>query len=225
MPRLRPTCRWDLWIQHTHKCWKLLLLHLIYIAIELPEIGLLDYGYILKSARGSGTILYISASVRYIYPSASIERFRLALTLPAAQHSMKKDTCTRPGRGLGWSSTVLVILCSLSLLGNAKAFQSPTPQSLRQGQGVLAAASYSAFEDNNNSHPNGNGNGPNNGNSRRSQSQTEFSFSEKRSIESRLDRLEQTAAATLQGFYEPHLLSFSIKPGSVNVRSVSKTVQ
>jgi hypothetical protein len=37
-----------------------------------------------------------------------------------------------------------------------------------------------------------------------------------------LHRLEQTAAATLQGFYEPYLLSFSIKPGSVNVSSTCK---
>jgi hypothetical protein len=134
---------------------------------------------------------------------------------------MKKntDTCTRLGLDVGRSSTaVLVLLCSL-LLGNSvsDAFQRPTvvPQSLRQRQGQPLAASYSAFEDMNNIHnsrDNGNSNNGNSDNRRK-----EFSFAEKRSIESRLDRLEQTAAATLQGFYEPHLLSFSIKPGSVNV--------
>jgi hypothetical protein len=46
----------------------------------------------------------------------------------------------------------------------------------------------------------------------------------KSSIESRLNRLEQTAAATLQGFYEPHLLSFQSKPGSANVKSVNPSM-
>jgi hypothetical protein len=131
---------------------------------------------------------------------------------------MKKNTntCTRLGLDVGRSSTaVLVLLCSL--LGNSKAFQGPTLQSLRQQQGQLAA-SYSAFEDMNNVHNSRDNDRDSNSNRRK-----EFSFAEKRSIESRLDRLEQTAAATLQGFYEPHLLSFSIKPGSVKVST--NTVQ
>jgi hypothetical protein len=110
-----------------------------------------------------------------------------------------------------------------SLLGNAEAFQwspTPRPKSLRHEQLPLAA-SYSAFEDSN-SH--NNGNGGNDGNNRQSSnsrsSYTECSFAEKRSIESRLNRLVQTAAATLQGFYEPHLLSFSIRPGSATVSDV-----
>jgi hypothetical protein len=123
----------------------------------------------------------------------------------------------------------------------AAAFQVPSsPTSLstparslaRQGQLPLAASSYSSFEDNNN-----NNNGNNNNNNRQGSSRNRngngngnsyhnaaaehdsiFSFEGKRSIESRLNRLEQTAAATLQGFYEPHLHSFSIKPGSSSVR-------
>lgn len=45
-----------------------------------------------------------------------------------------------------------------------------------------------------------------------------------RSFESRLETLELGAPTSLQNFYEPHLKSFSVKPGSVEVRHVSNAV-
>lgn len=49
------------------------------------------------------------------------------------------------------------------------------------------------------------------------------SFEEKRSFESRLAKIERNAASTLGGFYEPHLTSFSVKPGSVERLSITST--
>jgi hypothetical protein len=46
----------------------------------------------------------------------------------------------------------------------------------------------------------------------------DFGFEEIQSIDSRLDNLELDAPDVLGSFYEPHLKSFSIKPGSVEVR-------
>jgi hypothetical protein len=39
-----------------------------------------------------------------------------------------------------------------------------------------------------------------------------------RSLDSRLAILQRSAPAALEGFYEPHLKSFSVSPGSVSVR-------
>jgi hypothetical protein len=50
-----------------------------------------------------------------------------------------------------------------------------------------------------------------------------YGFEELRSLDSRLSALEQGAPQVLAGFYEPHLKSFSIKPGSVTRLSVTST--
>jgi hypothetical protein len=50
------------------------------------------------------------------------------------------------------------------------------------------------------------------------------SFEEKRSFESRLGKIERIASSTLGGFYEPHLKSFSVKPGSFDVSCCSWSV-
>ena len=43
-------------------------------------------------------------------------------------------------------------------------------------------------------------------------------FTEKKAFESRIAAIERTAASTLEGFYDPRLKSFSVKPGgNVNV--------
>jgi hypothetical protein len=52
---------------------------------------------------------------------------------------------------------------------------------------------------------------------------TEFGFDELRSLESRLDKLDQNAPDLLGNFYEHHLKSFSILPGSVTRLSVMST--
>jgi hypothetical protein len=44
-----------------------------------------------------------------------------------------------------------------------------------------------------------------------------YSFEELRSLDSRLEKLEQNAPDVLGGFYESHLKSFSIVPGSAAV--------
>ena len=49
------------------------------------------------------------------------------------------------------------------------------------------------------------------------------SFVEKRGLEGRLDKIERLASSTLGAFYEPHLTSFSVKPGSVDRLSVTST--
>lgn len=50
-----------------------------------------------------------------------------------------------------------------------------------------------------------------------------FDFNRLRSIDSRLAALERSAPTTLEGFYEPHLKSFSVSPGSVDRVSVTST--
>lgn len=50
-----------------------------------------------------------------------------------------------------------------------------------------------------------------------------FDFIALRSIDARLAALERSAPSTLQGFYEPHLKSFSVSPGSVDRVSVTST--
>ncbi len=45
-----------------------------------------------------------------------------------------------------------------------------------------------------------------------------FSFDQMKSVESRLGTLEKEAPGMLAAFYEPHLKSFSVRPGSVQVR-------
>jgi len=50
-----------------------------------------------------------------------------------------------------------------------------------------------------------------------------FDFNALRSLDSRLAALERTAPSTLEGFYEPHLKSFSVSPGSVDRVSVTST--
>ena len=52
---------------------------------------------------------------------------------------------------------------------------------------------------------------------------TDFDFNRLRSIDSRLATLERSAPSTLEGFYEPHLKSFSVVPGSVDRVSVTST--
>ena len=42
-------------------------------------------------------------------------------------------------------------------------------------------------------------------------------FDKMKSLESRLSFIEKTSPATIAGFYEPHLKSFSVRPGSVQV--------
>jgi hypothetical protein len=93
------------------------------------------------------------------------------------------------------------VVVALLLLPVALAFQSPTTPHRRLSS-TSTSTSLAADYDNNRLFEHGT---------------AEFSFAEKRSIESRLDRLERTAASTLQGFYEPHLNSFSVKPGSAKV--------
>lgn len=44
-----------------------------------------------------------------------------------------------------------------------------------------------------------------------------FSFDQMKSVESRLGILEREAPVMLAAFYEPHLKSFSVRPGSVQV--------
>lgn len=44
-----------------------------------------------------------------------------------------------------------------------------------------------------------------------------YSFDEMKSMESRLDHLQREAPNLLCGFYEKHLKSFSVTPGSVTV--------
>jgi hypothetical protein len=43
-------------------------------------------------------------------------------------------------------------------------------------------------------------------------------FDQMNELDSRLGVLERSASTTLGGFYEPHLHSFSVQPGSVTVR-------
>jgi hypothetical protein len=181
-------------------------------------------------------LLVLPSSASCLLPSVSFSYHHTRKVVHCSilcQRNKPYSSRMKLGLGLGWSTRSLVLLSafSLLLLGHnfncANAFQSPTASqstaprsSLRRQAGQLLplAASYSAFEDN---HHN---NGSNNNHNRQAGSNkgvSDFSFAEKRSIESRLNRLEQTAAATLQGFYEPHLLSFSMKPGSANVRIVS----
>lgn len=50
-----------------------------------------------------------------------------------------------------------------------------------------------------------------------------YSFAETRQLDERLDKLERQAALTLEGFYESHLCSFSIKPGTAQRLSVTST--
>ncbi|KAL7551759.1 hypothetical protein ACHAWF_014948 [Thalassiosira exigua] len=50
-----------------------------------------------------------------------------------------------------------------------------------------------------------------------------FSFDELKSVESRLGRLEREAPDVLAAYYEPHLKSFSVRPGSVDTTSVTST--
>lgn len=49
-------------------------------------------------------------------------------------------------------------------------------------------------------------------------------FSEMKSFESRLAKIEQSGPETLTGFYEPHLNSFSIRPGSASRLSVTSSL-
>jgi hypothetical protein len=103
-------------------------------------------------------------------------------------------------------------LLALSL-ATTDAFQSPTSRSSsRPGSSSSLSLNSNPFEQYNNNNNGNHHNGKDN--------KKEFSFAEKRSMESRLSRLERTAAATLEGFYEPSLHSFSIKPGSVNVSTL-----
>lgn len=48
-----------------------------------------------------------------------------------------------------------------------------------------------------------------------------YTFEEMKSMEVRLGNLEKEAAELLCGFYEPHLKSFSVRPGAVTVRLVA----
>jgi len=50
-----------------------------------------------------------------------------------------------------------------------------------------------------------------------------FSFDQMKSVESRLGILEREAPGMLAAFYEPHLKSFSVRPGSVQNISVTST--
>jgi hypothetical protein len=50
-----------------------------------------------------------------------------------------------------------------------------------------------------------------------------FSFEEKKSLESRLATLKREAPVLLSSFYEPHLQSFSMVPGSAGKISVMST--
>lgn len=49
-------------------------------------------------------------------------------------------------------------------------------------------------------------------------------FDEMKSLELRLERLEQVAPDTLMAFYEPHLRSFSVRPGSLQRLSITSTL-
>lgn len=53
--------------------------------------------------------------------------------------------------------------------------------------------------------------------------QDHFSFEEIKAVESRLENLEREAPDMLSAFYEPHLKSFSVRPGSVQNMSVTST--
>ena len=48
-----------------------------------------------------------------------------------------------------------------------------------------------------------------------------YSFDEMKNVESRLGNLEKEAPGMISAFYEPHLKSFSVRPGSVKVREFS----
>jgi len=50
-----------------------------------------------------------------------------------------------------------------------------------------------------------------------------YDFNSLRSIDSRLATLERSAPSTLEGFYETHLKSFSVSPGSVDRVSITST--
>ena len=50
-----------------------------------------------------------------------------------------------------------------------------------------------------------------------------FTFDELKSVESRLENLEPEVPDLLCAFYEPHLRSFSVKPGSTDQISVTST--
>jgi hypothetical protein len=43
-------------------------------------------------------------------------------------------------------------------------------------------------------------------------------FDKMKAFEKRLDKLEKSAPSSLIGFFEPHLQSFSVRPGSAQVR-------
>ena len=47
-----------------------------------------------------------------------------------------------------------------------------------------------------------------------------YSFDDMKAMESRLGNLEKEAPEILAAFYEPHLKSFSMQPGSVKVSSI-----
>jgi len=49
-------------------------------------------------------------------------------------------------------------------------------------------------------------------------------FDKMKSLKSRLSFIEKTSPATIAGFYEPHLKSFSVRPGSVQIFSVTSTL-
>lgn len=46
-----------------------------------------------------------------------------------------------------------------------------------------------------------------------------YSFEEMKDLETRLDALQREAPELLSGFYEPHLKSFSVRPGAATVSS------
>jgi hypothetical protein len=46
-----------------------------------------------------------------------------------------------------------------------------------------------------------------------------YSFEEMKDLETRLDALQKEAPELLSGFYEPHLKSFSVRPGAATVSS------
>jgi len=50
-----------------------------------------------------------------------------------------------------------------------------------------------------------------------------YSFEEIKAVESRLEQIERNAPDLLSSFYEPHLKSFSVRPGSANEISVTST--
>ena len=52
-----------------------------------------------------------------------------------------------------------------------------------------------------------------------------FSFDEMKAMEARLGNIEKEAPDMLTSFYEPHLKSFSVRPGSVQVRRRTRRLE